>query len=79
MVAERPPRRNPWLMASQLTAIAWEFLGSIVAGVVLGWLADRQFGSAPWGLIVCTLLGTSTGLYRMIVVVRQFDRRGRDG
>lgn len=78
MTAE-PPGRNPWALAGQLTAIAWEFLGSIVAGAVLGYLLDRQLGWSPWGLIACTLLGTSTGLYRMIVMLRQIERSRRNG
>jgi F0F1-type ATP synthase assembly protein I len=72
------PSQSSWIVASQLTAVAWEFLGSIMAGALLGWLADRQFRTAPWGLIGCTLFGTSTGLYRMIVVLKRFERRRRD-
>jgi ATP synthase protein I len=77
-VSPERPSQSFWVVASQLTAVAWEFLGSIIAGAVLGWLADRQFGTAPWGLIGCTLLGTSTGLYRMIVILRHLERRNRD-
>jgi ATP synthase protein I len=73
-----PERRNIWVLFGQLTAVAWEFLGSIVAGATLGYFADRQFGSAPWGLIGLTLLGSCTGLYRMVVMLRRFDRRVRD-
>jgi ATP synthase protein I len=72
-----PPDRNIWVVFGQLTAVAWEFFGSIVAGALLGYFADRQLGTAPWGLIACTLLGTTTGLYRMVVILRQFDRRER--
>lgn len=68
-------RRNIWLVFGQLTAVAWEFLGSIVAGAALGYLLDRQFHSSPWGLIALTLLGSCTGLYRMVVILRQFDKR----
>jgi len=72
------PSQSFWVVASQLTAVAWEFLGSIMAGALLGWLADRQFGTAPWGLIGLTLFGTSTGLYRMIVTLKRFERRRTD-
>lgn len=73
-----PPERNLWALAGQLTAVAWEFLGAILGGTMLGYLADRYFGSAPWGLIGCMLLGTSTGLYRLIVILRQFEKRADD-
>jgi len=69
------PPRNLWVVAGQLTAVAWEFLGSILGGAVLGYLVDRYFGCSPWGLIACTLLGSSTGLYRMVQMLRQFDKR----
>ena len=71
-----PPQRNLWVLFGQLTSVAWEFLGSILAGALLGWLADRHFETAPWGLIACTLLGTCTGLYRMVVTLRQLEKRG---
>jgi F0F1-type ATP synthase assembly protein I len=70
-----PEPRNVWVVVGQLTAVAWEFLGSIVAGAALGYLLDREFHSDPWGLIALTLLGTCTGLYRMVVILRQFERR----
>lgn len=78
-MTEEPPGRNPWVVAGQLTAVAWEFLGSIVAGAVLGYLLDRHFGWSPWGLIACTLLGTTTGLYRMIVLLKRLERSNRNG
>ena len=73
-MSERPSQ-NMWVMLGQLTAVAWEFLGSIMAGAALGYLLDRQFHSDPWGLIVLTLLGTCTGLYRMIVILRHLEKR----
>jgi len=69
---------NLWVRMGQLTAVAYEFLGSILAGALLGYFFDRYFETAPWGLIALTLLGTSTGLYRMVVMLRQLDRRNTD-
>ena len=76
-MSETPPPRNVWVVFGQLTAVAWEFLGSIVAGAALGYLLDRQFRSEPWGLIALTLLGTTTGLYRMVLILKQLEKRGR--
>ena len=77
MNEEDRSRQRLWAVTAQLTAVAWEFLGSILGGAALGWLIDRQFESGPWGLIALTLLGTSTGLYRMVVILKQFEKRGR--
>jgi F0F1-type ATP synthase assembly protein I len=70
--------RNVWVRFGKLTAVAWEFLGSIIAGAMLGYFADRYLGSSPWGLIVCTLFGSCSGLYRMVVILRQLERRSNE-
>jgi F0F1-type ATP synthase assembly protein I len=75
MNGERPGRGSLWALVAQLTAVAWEFLGSILAGAVLGYVADRYFESSPWGLIACTLLATTTGLYRMVLTLRQLEKK----
>ena len=30
-------------------------IGSLVGGALIGWLIDRWFGTAPWGLIVAAV------------------------
>ena len=77
---EAPSRRNFWVIAGELTAIAFELTGSIVAGVAVGWFADRRLGTEPWLLIVGTLLGTGAGFYRMLQILQHVQRRlRRDG
>jgi len=68
-------RGSLWVVVGELTAVAWEFFGAILVGAMFGYFADRYFGTSPWGLIACTLLGTSTGLYRMVVTLKHFERR----
>jgi len=65
---------NFWVRFGLLTSVAYEFLGSILAGALLGYFFDRHFETAPWGLIALTLLGTTTGLYRMVVTLRKLER-----
>jgi F0F1-type ATP synthase assembly protein I len=77
-VSEPPRPRNLWVLAAQLTAVAWEFLGTILAGALVGYFLDGHFDTAPWGLIVCTLLGSTTGLYRMVVLLKRFERKTPD-
>jgi F0F1-type ATP synthase assembly protein I len=76
-----PERRggNLWLRVGQLTSVAYEFLGSILVGALLGYFVDRHFEIGPWGLIALTLLGTTTGLYRMVVTLRRLERKNTDG
>lgn len=73
----RPRSRNVWVVAGELTAIAFEFTGSVVAGVVVGWFADGRLGTEPWLLIAGTLSGTAAGFYRMIQILRLIQRRQR--
>lgn len=44
--------------------IASTFLGNIIAGFLLGFVIDRFFGIAPWGLMLCIILSFVGGVYR---------------
>ncbi len=41
------------------------FFGSIMAGTLLGWLADRWLETDPWLLIAGIIAGAFTGFHRM--------------
>lgn len=56
-------------------AIAVDFLVMIAAGGGLGWLADRQFGWAPWGMLVGSGLGFVVGLIRLLYRLSKQDAR----
>ncbi len=73
-----PQKQNLWVRVGQLPAVAWEFFGAILAGAIFGYVTDRYLATSPWGLIVCTLLGSSTGLYRMILMLRQLEKKSND-
>jgi ATP synthase protein I len=49
---------------------AFKFAAELVVGVVvgggLGWLLDRQFGTAPWLMIVMVILGFAAGLLNVV-------------
>lgn len=68
------PRRRGYVIAGQLTAVAFEFVGFIAGGALLGYLVDAQLGTEPWLLIVLTLFGTGAGFYQMIRILRVFGR-----
>jgi F0F1-type ATP synthase assembly protein I len=40
--------------------------GSVVAFCAAGWLVDKWFGTAPWGLISGIVLGSAAGLYEFV-------------
>jgi ATP synthase protein I len=43
-----------------------EFVAGVLAGGILGWLVDRWVGTAPWGLIVCLILGFAAGMLNLL-------------
>jgi ATP synthase protein I len=65
--------------AGTALAIGVDFLVMIVAGAGVGWLADRQFGWAPVGLLVGLTLGMTVGLVRLIHRLSKDDRAARGG
>lgn len=52
--------------AGTALAIGIDFLVIVAAGGGLGWLADRQFGWAPVGVVVGSVVGMVAGLARLI-------------
>ena len=59
---------------SKYGALAFEFIGSILAGVFLGSQLDRYFGTDPWLVLGMTIAGTVIGFYRMVQILRRFER-----
>ena len=41
------------------------FFGSIMAGTLLGWLADLWLHTDPWLVVVGIIVGSVNGFYRM--------------
>ncbi|MEN3930377.1 AtpZ/AtpI family protein [Microvirga sp. W0021] len=65
---EKPPEQqainqNAVAQAFRLSA---EFVSGVLAGGAIGWLVDKLFGSAPWGLIVFLLLGFCAGMLNLL-------------
>ena len=68
------PSQGPIVRYGRYGALAFEFTGTIGGGAVVGWLVDRWFGSAPWGIVTCTLLAVTGGFIRLITLARRFER-----
>ncbi len=50
----------PWLSA------VWQFIGSALFGVAVGYGLDAWRGWGPWGLVVGGLVGSAVGFYAFI-------------
>ena len=50
--------------------MAADFLAAVIVGAVLGFGIDTLFGSTPWGLIVCLILGFITGVWNVVRVAQ---------
>jgi ATP synthase protein I len=55
--------------------LSTEFIAGIVAGGMLGYGIDRWFGTAPWGMIVCFMLGFGAGLTNVMRAAGMFPQR----
>lgn len=47
-------------------AAAVTLFGSVVSGLIAGWLLDRWLGTAPWLLVAGIVLGAAAGFYEFI-------------
>ena len=69
-----PSRESAFVRYSKYGALAFEFIGCIIAGVFLGYQLDRHFGTDPWLVLVMTIAGTVIGFYRMVQILLRFER-----
>jgi ATP synthase protein I len=51
---------------SQGNRVIAALIGSLVGGALIGWLIDRWFATAPWGLIVMLFLGIAVAFRQII-------------
>ena len=70
---DRPSENNPRRGAGSDTSalargfrLSAEFVAGILVGAAIGWLLDRWFGTAPWGMVMLLLLGFAGGILNMI-------------
>jgi ATP synthase protein I len=65
------PRARPTSDSSaigQAVRLSAEFVSGVLAGAVIGWLVDHLFGTSPWGLIICLILGFCAGMLNLMRV-----------
>lgn len=52
-----------------------EFVAATLVGALIGWQADRWFGTRPWLLILFLGLGVAAGFYNVLRFVAPKDAR----
>ncbi len=71
------PEPGPFVRYSRYGALAFEFSGTIGAGVLVGWWLDRQLDTEPYLLVAATLIAVVGGFIRLIQLLRRFERMDR--
>ena len=61
--------------AGILVAMALELPGSIVGGLIIGYLLDEYFNTAPWLMMALTILGFTAACIRLVRWVRYFSEK----
>ena len=65
--------------AAFLTPFGHATMVRAISGGVLGWLVDRMVGTAPWGLIVCLILGFAAGMLNLLRATGSVKSARTDG
>jgi F0F1-type ATP synthase assembly protein I len=61
--------------AGILVAMALELPGSIIGGLVIGYLLDEYFNTSPWLMMALTILGFTAACIRLVRWVRYFSEK----
>ncbi len=68
-----PPRPN-FRKLAELSSIGLLLPSSIIVGLVFGYFLDRWLGTAPWLLLIFTVLGVVSGLMSLFKALRKYDK-----
>lgn len=60
-------------------AVGFEFAGTVVAGVLLGYYIDGRLGTAPLFTLLLTLGGMGGALWRLLWSLKRFSSHSDDG
>jgi F0F1-type ATP synthase assembly protein I len=61
-----------------MVGVGFSFVASSAAGSGLGYLIDEQLSTAPWCLIVGSMLGVTIATWNLLRHVSQMDRKQRN-
>lgn len=58
-----------------LAGLGFDLAASVAVGTALGWWIDHRFGTDPWGIVVCALVGIVGGLLNFVRAGQKMMRR----
>ena len=70
-MTDEKPRRPDLRRLAELSSIALILPSSIAVGLFLGYLLDRWLGTAPWLLLIFTVLGIVSGLLSLFRALKK--------
>jgi ATP synthase protein I len=68
-----PPRPNLRKLA-ELSSVGLLLPSSIIVGLFFGYVLDRWLRTAPWLLLVFTVLGAVSGLLSLFRALKKYDK-----
>ena len=70
-MTDEKPRRPDFKRLAELSSIALILPSSIAVGLFSGYLLDRWLGTAPWLLLIFTVLGIVSGLLSLFRALKK--------
>lgn len=70
-MTDEKPRRPDFRRLAELSSIALILPSSIAVGLFSGYLLDRWLGTAPWLLLIFTVLGIVSGLLSLFGALKK--------
>jgi ATP synthase protein I len=70
-VTDEKPRRPDFRRLAELSSIALILPSAIAVGLFFGYLLDRWLGTAPWLLLIFTVLGIVSGLLSLFRAMKK--------
>lgn len=68
------PEPGPIVRFGRSFALFWDFVGTVLAGAVIGWLIDSRFDTEPYWTLGLLILGVVGGFVRLVSSLRRLDR-----
>jgi F0F1-type ATP synthase assembly protein I len=65
--------------ASRFAAVGFEFAGTVVASLLVGYYIDGYLGTAPLFTLLLTLTGMGGAVYRLLWSLKRFTSQADNG